>query len=103
MGLKTKLLRFTRILQIADLPLYINLSGSHWTSGNGHHLDRNLNAAKNILKKGLNDIARDCRLQRQDDSICYGNTSVETKPICRCGVKYVVHSSIDPLEWAGLT
>jgi putative transposase len=35
----------------------LNLSVREWTCNNGHLLDRDLNAAKNILKEGLKIIS----------------------------------------------
>lgn len=36
----------------------LNLSVREWTCKNGHHLDRDENAAKNILNEGLNTAAQ---------------------------------------------
>jgi putative transposase len=53
----------------------LNLSDREWTCHNGHRLDRDLNAAQNILKEGLNIISAGTVDYTGGDS----NKTLETK------------------------
>src|SRR5690606_7977384 len=58
----------------------LNLSDRAWTCGNGHHLDRDVNAAKNILTEGLKRYRQGLSITKvEDDSVYYGSMSVETR------------------------
>mgnify|MGYP001047536596 CR=1 FL=1 len=58
----------------------LNLSVREWTCKNGHHLDRDENAAKNILNEGLKIYRQGLSITKVEDKSDYlGSTSVETR------------------------
>src|SRR5690606_15154780 len=60
----------------------LKLSDREWTCENGHHLDRDLNTAKNILNVGLKLYRQGLPItRRQDESVYYASTSVETRSL----------------------
>ena len=57
----------------------LDLSDREWTCGNGHQLDRDLNAAKNILKQGLKLYRQGLSITKvEENSAYYGSISDET-------------------------
>ena len=58
---------------------YLNLSIREWTCKNGHVLDRDLNAAKNILKEGLKIISSGTGDYTDGDGVRSSNTQLSTK------------------------
>jgi len=58
----------------------LKLSDREWTCKNGHHLDRDENAAKNILKEGVKIYGEGLAITKvEDDSDYLGSTSIETR------------------------
>lgn len=57
----------------------LNLSIREWTCKNGHVLDRDLNAAKNILKEGLKIISSGTGDYTDGDGVRSSNTQLSTK------------------------
>lgn len=57
----------------------LNLSVREWTCKNGHVLDRDLNAAKNILKEGLKIISSGTGDYTDGDGVRSGNTQLSVK------------------------
>lgn len=58
----------------------LNLSIREWTCKNGHVLDRDLNAAKNILKEGLKIISAGTVDNTGGDGVRSSNTQLSVKP-----------------------
>ena len=58
----------------------LNLSIREWTCKNGHVLDRDLNAAKNILKEGLKIISSGTGDYTGGDGVRSSNTQLSVKP-----------------------
>ena len=57
----------------------LNLSTREWTCKNGHVLDRDLNAAKNILKEGLKIISGGTLENTDGDGVRSSNTQLSAK------------------------
>ena len=57
----------------------LNLSIREWTCKNGHVLDRDLNAAKNILKEGLKIISSGTGDYTDGDGVRSSNTQLSAK------------------------
>ena len=58
----------------------LRLSDREWTCKNGHVLDRDLNASRNILKEGLKIYGKGLAITKVEDKSDYlGSTSVETR------------------------
>jgi putative transposase len=57
----------------------LNLSIREWTCKNGHKLDRDLNAAKNILKEGLKIISAGAVDYTDGDGVRSSNTQLSAK------------------------
>ena len=57
----------------------LNLSMREWTCKNGHVLDRDLNAAKNILKEGLKIISGGTLENTDGDGVRSSNTQLSEK------------------------
>lgn len=57
----------------------LNLSDREWTCRNGHTLDRDLNAAQNILKEGLNILSSGTGDYTDGDGVRSSNTQLSTK------------------------
>ena len=57
----------------------LNLSIREWTCKNGHVLDRDLNAAKNILKEGLKIISGGTLENTDGDGVRSSNTQLSAK------------------------
>ena len=58
----------------------LNLSVREWTCKNGHHLDRDENAAKNILNEGLKIISSGTGDYTGGDGVRSSNTQLSVKP-----------------------
>jgi len=58
---------------------FTNLSVREWTCKNGHKLDRDLNAAKNILKEGLKIISAGTVDYTDGDGVRSSNTQLSAK------------------------
>lgn len=58
----------------------LKLSDREWTCKNGHVLDRDLNAAKNILKEGLKIISGGTLENTGGDGVRSSNTQLSVKP-----------------------
>lgn len=58
----------------------LNLSVREWTCKNGHQLDRDENAAKNILKEGLKIISGGTLDNTGGDGVRSSNTQLSVKP-----------------------
>lgn len=57
----------------------LNLSVREWTCKNGHHLDRDENAAKNILNEGLKIISAGTVDNTGGDGVRSSNTQLSVK------------------------
>ena len=57
----------------------LNLSDREWTCHNGHTLDRDLNAAQNILKEGLNILSSGTGDYTDGDGVRSSNTQLSMK------------------------
>ena len=57
----------------------LNLSVREWTCKNGHVLDRDENAAKNILKEGLKIISAGTSEYTDGDGVRSSNTQLSMK------------------------
>lgn len=57
----------------------LNLSVREWTCKNGHKLDRDLNAAKVILKEGLKIISGGTLDNTDGDGVRSSNTQLSAK------------------------
>lgn len=51
-----------------------------WTCKNGHILDRDLNAAKNILKEGLKIYGQELSITKVERKSDFGNKAHSMKP-----------------------
>ncbi len=69
----------------------LNLSIREWTCKNGHILDRDLNAAKNILKEGLKIYRQELAITKVERKSDFGDKAYSMKP--------EAHPS--PLVWVG--
>ena len=58
----------------------LNLSIREWTCHNGHVLDRDLNAAKNILKEGLKIYGQELSITKVERKSDFGNKAYSMKP-----------------------
>lgn len=58
----------------------LNLSVREWTCKNGHQLDRDENAAKNILNEGLKIISGGTLDNTGGDGVRSSNTQLSVKP-----------------------
>ena len=58
----------------------LNLSIREWTCKNGHVLDRDLNAAKNILKEGLKIYGQELSITKVERKSDFGNKAHSMKP-----------------------
>ena len=58
----------------------LNLSIREWTCKNGHTLDRDLNAAKNILSEGLKIISAGTSEYTGGDGVSLSNKRLSVKP-----------------------
>ena len=58
----------------------LNLSIREWTCKNGHVLDRDLNAAKNILKEGLKIYRQELAITKVESKSDLGNKARSMKP-----------------------
>ena len=58
----------------------LNLSIREWTCKNGHVLDRDLNAAKNILKEGLKIYGQELSITKVERKSDFGNKAHSVKP-----------------------
>ena len=58
----------------------LNLSIREWTCKNGHKLDRDLNAAKNILNEGLKIYRQELAITKEERKSDFGNKAHSMKP-----------------------
>ena len=58
----------------------LNLSIREWTCKNGHVLDRDLNAARNILKEGLKIYGQELSITKVERKSDFGNKAHSMKP-----------------------
>ena len=58
----------------------LNLSIREWTCKNGHVLDRDLNASKNILKEGLKIYGQELSITKVESKSDFGNKAHSVKP-----------------------
>jgi len=58
----------------------LNLSDREWTCKNGHKLDRDLNAAKNILNEGLKIYRRELAITKVERKLDVSNNAHSMKP-----------------------
>ena len=68
-----------RVLKGGWINQDLNLSIREWTCKNGHVLDRDLNAAKNILKEGLKIISSGTGDYTDGDGVRSSNTQLSVK------------------------
>ena len=58
----------------------LNLSIREWTCKNGHKLDLDLNAAKNILNEGLKIYRQELAITKVERKLDFGNKAHSMKP-----------------------
>lgn len=58
----------------------LNLSVRKWTCENGHVLDRDINAAKNILREGLKIYGQELSITKVESKSDFGNKAHSKKP-----------------------
>jgi len=58
----------------------LNLSDREWTCGNGHVLDRDLNASANILSEGLKIYGQGLPITKVEEKSDFGNEAHPMKP-----------------------